>query len=55
MDGEPVIHLRSWRVCRRTRLAAETLGRTSACPEVGRFGGGEFEIHFAAVKRSTPP
>jgi hypothetical protein len=38
-DGEPVIHLRNWRVRGRTRWPPSLLGRISACPEVGRWQG----------------
>jgi hypothetical protein len=38
-DGEPVIHLRNWRVRRRTCWPPSLLGRISVCPEVGRWQG----------------
>ncbi len=38
-DGEPVIHLRNWRVRRRTCRPPSLLGRISVCPEVGRWQG----------------
>ncbi len=52
--GEPVNHLRNWRVHRRTCRPPSSLGKTSVCPGVGRWQG-ELEPRPKEARKSEGP